>query len=81
MTPTDYVYCNLIKAILQDGDLIPGRNGETRRLFTLPTVEFSSTPLVTVRKTAWKKAIREMEWFLSGDPKCPDELLDWWQGQ
>jgi thymidylate synthase len=22
-----------------------------------------------------------MEWFLSGDTKCPDELLDWWDGQ
>lgn len=81
MTPTDYVYCNLIKTILQNGDLIPGRNGETRRLFALPSLSFTKTPLVTVRKTAWKKAIREMEWFLSGNPKCPDELLDWWQNQ
>jgi thymidylate synthase len=22
-----------------------------------------------------------MEWFLSGDSKCPEELLDWWEGQ
>jgi thymidylate synthase len=36
---------------------------------------------VTLKKTAVKKALREMEWFLSGNNKCPDELKDWWAGQ
>jgi thymidylate synthase len=49
--------------------------------FTLPNVTFTKLPLITLRKTAWKKALREMEWFLSGYPQCPDELLDWWSGQ
>lgn len=37
--------------------------------------------MVTVRKTAWKKALLELQWFFSGNPKCPDELLNWWDGQ
>lgn len=81
MTKTDEIYCNLIEDIMLNGEQVSGRNGNTLRSFTLPTVVFNSTPLVTVRKTAWRKAIREMEWFLSGHPKCPDEILDWWEGQ
>ena len=26
----------------------------------------NETPLISVRKTAWKQALQEMEWFLSG---------------
>lgn len=81
MTHTDQIYCRLLTQILRDGERIQSRNGETLRCFTLPTVVFTETPLVTLRKTAWQKAIREMEWFLSGDTKCPDELLGWWDGQ
>lgn len=57
------------------------RNHYAYSLITSDNILFANTPLVTVRKTAWKKALREMEWFLSGDSKCPDELLDWWDGQ
>lgn len=81
MTQADITYCSLLDRIYRNGERVSSRNGQTCRLIDLPTIIFSSTPLVTVRKTAWKKAIREMEWFLSGKPKCPEELLDWWQGQ
>ena len=81
MTKPDKLYCSLISSIFRKGETVQSRNGLTRRLFTLPTLTFDCTPLVTVRPTAWSKAIREMEWFLTGDPKCPDELLDWWDGQ
>lgn len=81
MTKTDEIYSALIQSIMATGETLPGRNGDTRRSFILPRVIFDSTPLVTLRKTAWAKAIREMEWFLSGDTKCPEELLDWWKGQ
>jgi thymidylate synthase len=81
MTPPNTIYCSLLERITQSGEEVLTRNGPARRLFTLPTVAFDATPLITVRQTAWKKAIREMEWFLSGKPRCPDELLDWWQGQ
>lgn len=81
MTKTDYIYQGLIQDILYRGEIITSRNGTVKRCFDLPTITFESTPLVTVRKTAWKKALREMEWFLSGNNTCPDELLDWWDGQ
>lgn len=40
-------------------------------------------PVLTIRKTAWKTALRELEWFLSGDEKCPEGVLSdiWWKGQ
>lgn len=81
MTKTDTIYQSLIQYILSKGELITSRNGTVKRCFDLPTITFDSTPLVTVRKTAWKKALREMEWFLSGNNTCPNELLDWWTGQ
>lgn len=81
MTPTDHIYANLLASINNTGETVSSRNGPARRKFNLPNVEFETTPLVTARKTAWAKAIREMEWFLLGDPVCPDELLDWWKPQ
>lgn len=61
--------------------VVETRNAQTRRCFTLPCPIFDELPLVTLRKTSWKLALREMEWFLSGNPKCPDELLPWWKDQ
>lgn len=81
MTKTDYIYQCFIQEILHHGEVITSRNGTVKRCFELPTITFDSTPLVTVRKTAWKKALREMEWFLSPSNICPIELLDWWQEQ
>jgi thymidylate synthase len=74
-------YVCILKEIINAGDLITTRNHEVFSHFDLPNVTFTTTPLVTLRKTAWKKALREMQWFLSGNTKCPDELLDWWDGQ
>lgn len=81
MNQADQHYQSLIQQVLEYGDLIETRNHAAYSLITSDLITFTQTPLVTVRKTAWKKALREMEWFLSGDPKCPDELLDWWDGQ
>lgn len=57
------------------------RNSPCYSLIDAPHIVFDRTPLVTLKKTAARKAIREMEWFLSGDSQCPPELLDWWDGQ
>lgn len=40
-------------------------------------------PIVTFRKTAWKTALKEMEWFMSGEDTCPEGVLRdvWWKGQ
>lgn len=81
MNETDLIYQDLIQQVLQRGNLIETRNHAAYSLIDADSIWFKSTPLVTVRKTAWKKALREMEWFLSGDEQCPDELFDWWNGQ
>lgn len=81
MNVADVCYYSLIEQVLEYGDLIETRNHAAYSLIDSDTIIFHKTPLVTLRKTAWRKALREMEWFLSGDPKCPDELLDWWDGQ
>jgi thymidylate synthase len=78
---TDYIYQSLITNVYIHGDELETRNHRVITAFDLPIVTFTNTPLVTIRKTAWKKALREMEWFMSGDDRCPDELLDWWEGQ
>lgn len=81
MSLANQKYVCILKEILNNGDLVTTRNHEVYSHFDLPNITFTTTPLVTLRKTAWKKALREMEWFLSGNTKCPDELLDWWDGQ
>jgi len=78
---TDYLYQKLLQTVSDCGDLVETRNHLTKSCFDLDPLTFTKTPLVTLRKTAWKLALREMEWFMSGDMKCPDELLPWWQDQ
>jgi len=77
----DEEYYWLLRMIDERGDELETRNARVKSVIDCDQIVFTETPLVTVRKTAWKKAIREMEWFLSGNQKCPDELLDWWDGQ
>jgi len=78
---TDHRYQVLLRTVSECGDEITTRNAVTKSCFDLDPITFTQTPLVTLRKTAWKLALREMEWFMSGDMKCPDELLPWWQDQ
>ena len=81
MSEANRKYVCLLKEILNNGDSVTTRNSQVYSHFDLPNITFTELPLITLRKTAWKKALREMEWFLSGDSECPDELLDWWDGQ
>ena len=74
-------YQELLREVLLNGDPVKSRNHNTLSSITLPILIFDTFPLVTIRNTAWKMALREMEWFLSGDTRCPDELLAWWDGQ
>lgn len=78
---TDLIYLDALAQVEFMGTLKPGRNGDTVSYYAVDEMKFTQTPLVTLRKTAWKMAIREMEWFMSGDPKCPEELLPWWKDQ
>lgn len=81
MNKNDLIYQRLIQRVLHCGQRIETRNHAAYSLIDSDALTITSTPLITVRKAAWRKALREMEWFLSGDAKCPDELLDWWEGQ
>jgi thymidylate synthase len=70
----------LIKKILTEGEEITTRNSTVKRLIG-QQVEFSTTPLVSIRKTAWKLALREWEWFLSGSSYINDlhpSVRHWW---
>lgn len=81
MIDANIQYRDLLVALYYDGTSLETRNGAVRSVIDYPPLIFRETPLVTWRKTAWKKALREMEWFLSGDSLCPPELRDWWDGQ
>lgn len=77
----DQQYANLIRKILEEGCEIETRNSKVKRLRS-QSVVFKSTPLVSVRKTPWKTALREMEWFLRGDSSIQaahDSVRPWWQ--
>lgn len=80
-TEADQAYKYILEEIQESGNDIVTRNAVTKSSFWLGESSFGSAPLVTLRKTAWKKALLEMEWFLSGESECPEELLDWWGGQ
>ena len=81
MNMINAIYKELIKAIISGGYKITTRGSETYSLLPTPGLCINDFPLITTRKTAWKKALREYEWFMSGDAFCPEELLDWWDGQ
>jgi thymidylate synthase len=81
MTQADKIYVNLLAQVLTEGDKVVTRNSITTSHFNLPNVTFTEFPLVTLKRTAAKKAISEMEWFMSGNSRCPENLLDWWEGQ
>lgn len=78
---TDAEFRNIIEHLIQLNVKVNTRNHETFSSFIFRPSHFKELPLVTIRKTAWKKALLEMEWFMSGTAKCPEELMDWWNGQ
>lgn len=77
----DELYKSTLIDLLENGSHVYTRNVPCFSLIDAVECHFTETPLITFRKTAWKKALREMEWFLSSDPQCPNELLDWWSDQ
>jgi thymidylate synthase len=78
---TDEKYADMISQVLYFGDQVQARNSAVYRVGGARRV-FQSTPLVSVRKTAWKNALREMEWFLSGSSHIDSlhpSVQPWWQ--
>jgi len=81
MSNIDKQYQDLLGKILGYGSYINSRNSVTKRLGT-QMLQFDSTPIITVRKTSWKLALREMEWFLSGSNNINDlhsSVHNWWK--
>jgi thymidylate synthase len=77
----DEKYKNLIRHIVHTGEVVTTRNSLVRRTIGCART-FSSTPLVCVRKTAWKSALREWEWFMSGSNNINDlheSVQEWWR--
>lgn len=77
----DMDYVDLINIIQRNGEAVHTRNSLCTRLIH-HTCLFNSTPLVSVRRTAWRNALREMEWFLSGSNDIKDlhpDVQKWWE--
>jgi thymidylate synthase len=62
-------YLNLIREILDRGNVEHGRNGIVKSIFGY-TMRFSlkdgTWPVLTTKKTAWKTCLHELFWFLRG---------------
>lgn len=77
----DLLYMKVLKDVMENGFNSPSRNHHTLcKPHTLSPI-FTRYPLVTIRRTAGMKSIEEYAWFLTGDPKVPENLLDWWKDQ
>jgi thymidylate synthase len=63
-------YLDLIKEIMRNGDVVEGRNGNTKVIIGA-MMKFSLKggyiPILTTKKTAWKTCLKELLWFISGN--------------
>ena len=63
-------YLNLIKKILERGNLEKGRNGNTLSIFGESmrfSLENGKIPILTTKKVAWKTCLKELLWFVRGE--------------
>ena len=79
-------YLNLIRKILEEGELEKGRNGNVYEIFGY-SMRFSLKdgvmPLLTTKKVAWKTCFHELQWFLSGstdNKKLKEKKVHIWNG-
>ena len=68
-------YISLIKDILEDGQMVEGRNGKALTIFGA-AMHFDLTnntiPLLTTKKVAWKTCLKELLWFIHGSTNNED---------
>lgn len=77
---TDECYADLIARCLA-GERVETRNSVCFREVCV-SYRFTRAPLVSLRKTAWRSCIREMQWFLSGSTRVADlheSVRPWWE--
>lgn len=80
MNRIDYDYFRLICDVLE-GNEKETRNSVTRSINTA-SITITKPPLISVRKTAWKNALLEFEWFMSGSTNIKDldpKVRHWWK--
>lgn len=65
----EYQYLDLLKDVLENGDIREGRNGKTYSTFGKQMVFDlkDGFPLFTTKKVHWKSIVVELLWFLRGD--------------
>jgi thymidylate synthase len=62
-------YLNLIKDILEHGDMVKGRNGFAKTVIGSSmhfSLENNTIPILTTKKVAWKTCLKELLWFIRG---------------
>ena len=72
----EHQYLSLISDILEFGEKVNGRNGDTLTVCGSAmhfSLEGGTIPLLTTKKVAWKTCLRELLWFVSGS--TDNELL------
>ena len=80
MADVDVIYADLIGRCLA-GERVLTRNARCRRAVCPPPAEFTTTPLVSARRTAWRTALREWEWFMGGTDQLQgahESVRPWW---
>jgi thymidylate synthase len=63
-------YLNLVKKILERGNLEKGRNGNTLSVFGESmrfSLENGKVPIITTKKVSWKTCLKELLWFIRGE--------------
>ena len=62
-------YLNLVRDILNNGEIIESRNGITKNKFGISMkfdLDNNTLPMLTSKKMAWKTCLKELLWFISG---------------
>lgn len=65
----EHQYINLIKDIINEGEIVDGRNGKTKTIFGSAmhfSLQNDTIPLLTTKKLAWKTCLKELLWFIRG---------------
>ena len=71
-------YSQLISDILNEGEMICGRNGNAKTVYGSSmhfSLENKTIPLLTTKKVAWKTCLKELLWFVKGSTNN-DELIN-----
>ena len=62
-------YTELIKDIIEHGEMVDGRNGKAKTLIGSAMhfpLSNNTIPLLTTKKVAWKTCLKELIWFING---------------